>query len=136
MVIRAVVPGFFSSRFSETGDTSISRPEGSRDGGIGACIEQPDRVPITRPQGFSSIPQQGSHGMTTAEFAVLNVLSRVERLSTKEIQRAASLTGWSTRNALAQLAARGLVVPSVSHGRWQISARGRSAVAVKRKQFG
>ncbi|MFE5284381.1 hypothetical protein ACFRAQ_05340 [Nocardia sp. NPDC056611] len=75
--------------------------------------------------------------MTTAEFAVLSVLSLADgRLSAVEIQRAASLTGWSTRNALVQLMARGLVVRESDHGRWRISDRGRLAVAAKRRRFG
>ncbi|MGW4533548.1 MarR family transcriptional regulator [Nocardia sp. NPDC004340] len=75
--------------------------------------------------------------MTSAEFAVLRVLSGAEgRMSAVEIQRAAALTGWSTRNALAQLVARGLVVRGGRHGVWLISERGRLAVAIKRRQFG
>lgn len=74
--------------------------------------------------------------MTTAEFAVLDVLSAAERMTVVEIQRGAALGGWSTRNALAGLRARGLVVVSAENGRWQISARGRSAVVAKRRQFG
>ncbi|WP_433591458.1 MarR family transcriptional regulator [Nocardia sp. CA-145437] len=75
--------------------------------------------------------------MTTAEFAVLSVLSVADgRLSAVQIQRAASLTGWSTRNALVQLMARGLVVRESDRGRWRISDRGRLAVAAKSRRFG
>ncbi|MEV6769822.1 hypothetical protein AB0N05_14460 [Nocardia sp. NPDC051030] len=74
--------------------------------------------------------------MKTAEFAVLRVLASSEPLSATQIQHEAVLTGWSTRNALGQLMARGLVVPTLNRSRWQISARGRSALAAKRRQFG
>jgi DNA-binding GntR family transcriptional regulator len=69
--------------------------------------------------------------MKQAEAAVLAVLNPGGLLSAAQIQRAAALTGWSTRDALARLEARGLIVPSFPRGRWQVSERGRSVFATK-----
>ncbi len=69
--------------------------------------------------------------MKAAEVAVLSVLAPGGMLTVAQIGRETALTGWSTRNELASLDVRGLVVPSRSRGRWQISLRGRAALAVK-----
>ncbi len=68
--------------------------------------------------------------MKATEVAVLSVLAPGGMLTVAQIGREASLTGWSTRYALASLDARGLVV-SGRRGRWQISLRGRAALAIK-----
>lgn len=73
--------------------------------------------------------------MTPAEIAVLNALSPDAVRNAAQIQQAAALTGWRTRNALAQLEARGLIMPSRPRGRWRISARGRIALATKGRRF-
>ncbi|MBU3060326.1 hypothetical protein KO481_02155 [Nocardia sp. NEAU-G5] len=65
----------------------------------------------------------------SAQSVVLRILHPGGLLSAVQIQRQAQLTGWSTRNALARLQARGLVVPIPYKGCWQISDRGRGAVA-------
>lgn len=61
-----------------------------------------------------------------AQSVVLNILRPGGLLSAVQIQRQAQLTGWSTRNALARLQARGLIVAIPYKGCWQISERGRA----------
>ncbi|RDI49964.1 MarR family transcriptional regulator [Nocardia mexicana] len=70
--------------------------------------------------------------MKAAEVAVLSVLAHGGVLTVAQIGRDASLTGWTTRNTLACLDARGLVVRNRTRGRWQINPRGRAALAVNR----
>jgi len=65
-----------------------------------------------------------------AQSAVLSILRPGGLLSAAQIQRQAELTGWSTRNALARLQARGLIVASSYNGCWHISERGRAMAMV------
>ncbi|MFE2961481.1 hypothetical protein [Nocardia tengchongensis] len=73
--------------------------------------------------------------MTPAEVAVLTTLTPDHTLTAAQIQQASALTTWRTRNALAQLESRGLIVPSYLRGRWRITPRGRSALVVKARRF-
>ncbi|MEV6769681.1 hypothetical protein AB0N05_13740 [Nocardia sp. NPDC051030] len=73
--------------------------------------------------------------MNAAEVAVLAALHPDNELTTAQLQQASTLTSWRTRNALAQLEARGLIMPSHSRRRWRISARGRAALMTKGKRF-
>jgi DNA-binding GntR family transcriptional regulator len=61
-----------------------------------------------------------------AQSAILSILRPGGLLSAAQIQRQAQLTGWSTRNALARLQARGLIIACTYRGGWQISDRGRA----------
>ncbi|MTE14127.1 hypothetical protein [Nocardia aurantiaca] len=74
--------------------------------------------------------------MNPAEVAVLAVLHPDNTLTAAQIQRTSTLTAWRTRNALAQLESRGLIIASRTRGRWRISARGRIALATKGRRFG
>ncbi|WP_330179482.1 hypothetical protein OHB26_23805 [Nocardia sp. NBC_01503] len=74
--------------------------------------------------------------MTPAEVAVLAALHPDRTLTAIQIQRDSALTSWHTRNALARLQARGLILPGHIRGRWRITARGRIALGVKRRRFG
>ncbi|MEV6767989.1 hypothetical protein AB0N05_05075 [Nocardia sp. NPDC051030] len=73
--------------------------------------------------------------MNSAEVAVLTALHPDNTLTATEIQRSSALTSWRTRNALAQLEARGLIQPGRPRGRWRLTARGRVALATKGKRF-
>ncbi|MEV6102720.1 hypothetical protein [Nocardia sp. NPDC051981] len=73
--------------------------------------------------------------MTAAEIAVLTALHPDRTLTTIQVQQASALTSWRTRNALAQLRSRGLIISSNPRGRWRISSRGRAALATKAKRF-
>lgn len=67
-----------------------------------------------------------------AQSLVLSILRPGGLLSAVQIQRQAQLTGWSTRNALARLQARGLIVAIPYKGCWQISERGRELALTTR----
>ncbi|WP_157513932.1 hypothetical protein [Nocardia concava] len=73
--------------------------------------------------------------MNPAEVAVLAALHPDQTLTAAQIRQAATLTSWRTRNALAQLEFRGLILASQPRGRWRISPRGRAALMTKRKRF-
>ncbi|MVU82303.1 hypothetical protein GPX89_34340 [Nocardia sp. ET3-3] len=73
--------------------------------------------------------------MTPAEVAVLAALHPDNVLTAAQIQQASTLTTWRTRNALAQLESRGLIIPSHPRGRWRISPRGRAALMTKGRRF-
>ncbi|WP_433564619.1 hypothetical protein ACQP1O_04440 [Nocardia sp. CA-151230] len=73
--------------------------------------------------------------MNAAEVAVLAALHPNHTLTATQIRQTATLTSWRTRNALAQLESRGLIMPSRPRGRWRISARGRAALMTKGKRF-
>lgn len=73
--------------------------------------------------------------MTPAEVAVLAVLNPDKKLTAGEIRQASTLTSRRTRNALAQLESRGLILPCSPRGRWRISDRGRAALITKGKRF-
>ncbi|MEC3955000.1 hypothetical protein VMT65_18305 [Nocardia sp. CDC153] len=73
--------------------------------------------------------------MTPAEVAVLAALHPDHTLTATQIRHASTLTGWRTRNALAQLESRGLIIPSNPRGRWRITPRGRSTLLTKGKRF-
>ncbi|WP_040812581.1 hypothetical protein [Nocardia concava] len=73
--------------------------------------------------------------MTAAEVAVLSALSPDHALTTTEIQQASALTSWRTRNAVAQLNSRGLITSTHPPGRWRLTPRGRTALAVKAPRF-
>lgn len=70
-----------------------------------------------------------------AQSVVLSILHPGGLLSAVQIQRQAQLTGWSTRNALARLQARGLVVAIPYKGCWQISDRGRAMAGESRRLY-
>ncbi|MRH89679.1 hypothetical protein GFY24_19890 [Nocardia sp. SYP-A9097] len=74
--------------------------------------------------------------MTPAEVAVLAALHPNRTLTAIQIQQDSALTSWRTRNALAQLEARGLILPTRIRGRWRITTRGRVALAAKGRRFG
>ncbi|WP_369636555.1 hypothetical protein [Nocardia sp. JMUB6875] len=73
--------------------------------------------------------------MNPAEVAVLAALHPDNRLTAAQIRQLSSLTSWRTRNALAQLEFRGLILPSQPRGRWRISPRGRAALMTKGRRF-
>ncbi|WP_216896280.1 hypothetical protein [Nocardia alni] len=70
-----------------------------------------------------------------AQSAVLSLLRPGGLLSAAQIQRQAHLTGWSTRNTLARLQARGLIVANSCSGTWHISERGRAAAAANQRSY-
>ncbi len=70
-----------------------------------------------------------------AQSVVLSILRPGGLLSEVQIQRQAQLTGWSTRNALARLQARGLIVAIPYKGCWQISDRGRDLALTSRAPY-
>lgn len=74
--------------------------------------------------------------MTPAEIAVLYTLRPGAAQTVREIQQSATLTTWRARNAVAHLAARGLITATAPGNRWRITPRGRSALATKAKRFG
>ncbi|MFE3194314.1 hypothetical protein ACFXHA_35285 [Nocardia sp. NPDC059240] len=74
--------------------------------------------------------------MTPAEVAVLAALYPDKTLTAAQIQQSSTLTTWRTRNALAQLESRGLIIASRPRGRWRINARGRITLALKEQRFG
>ncbi|GAB0102551.1 hypothetical protein JMUB6875_15190 [Nocardia sp. JMUB6875] len=73
--------------------------------------------------------------MTPAEVAVLTALHLDKTLTAVQIQQSSTLTTWRTRNALAQLESRGLIIPSYHPGRWRISTRGRITLLTKGSRF-
>lgn len=74
--------------------------------------------------------------MTPAEIAVLSTLRLGAPHTIRQIQLNSTLTIWRTRNAVAQLASRGLITSTAPGNRWRITPRGRSALATKAKRFG
>ncbi|MVU78934.1 hypothetical protein GPX89_16985 [Nocardia sp. ET3-3] len=73
--------------------------------------------------------------MNPAEVAVLAALHPDNTLTAAQVRRTSRLTGWRTRNALAGLESRGLILASSPRGRWRISPRGRVALMTKGKRF-
>lgn len=73
--------------------------------------------------------------MNPAEVAVLSALHPDKSLTAAQIQQMSMLTSWRTRNALAQLEFRGLILPSHPRGRWRISGRGSIALMTKGTRF-
>ncbi|MEV6771223.1 hypothetical protein AB0N05_21650 [Nocardia sp. NPDC051030] len=73
--------------------------------------------------------------MNPAEVAVLTALHPNVTLTATQVQRTSALTSWRTRNALAQLESRGLILPTQPRGRWRITPRGRAALATKGNRF-
>ncbi|WP_040815982.1 hypothetical protein [Nocardia concava] len=73
--------------------------------------------------------------MTPVEVAVLTALHPDKALTAAQIKQSSTLTSWRTRNALAQLESRGLIIPSHPRGRWRISTRGRITLAMKGTRF-
>lgn len=73
--------------------------------------------------------------MTPAEVAVLTTLHPDNTLTAAQIQQTSTLTSWRTRNALAQLESRGLIIPSRPRSRWRLSSRGRIALAMNGNRF-
>src|SRR5690348_3167104 len=63
----------------------------------------------------------GEWVVNPAEVAVLAALHPDNSLTAAQIRQVSSLTSWRTRNALAQLEFRGLILPSQPRGRWRIS---------------
>lgn len=73
--------------------------------------------------------------MNAAEVAVLAALHPDRVLTAIQLQQYSALTSWRTRNAIAQLEARGLIAPTQPRGRWRISSRGRAALMTKGRRF-
>ncbi|MGW5517737.1 hypothetical protein [Nocardia africana] len=67
--------------------------------------------------------------MSRSDSVVLSLLAPGGLLTTGQIRRDAALAGWRVRIALTRLSACGFIVFSSSRARWQISERGRSALA-------
>ncbi|MFF0454207.1 hypothetical protein [Nocardia africana] len=67
--------------------------------------------------------------MNSSGVAVLAVLAPGGLLTTAQIRGDAELPWWRVRFALTHLSARGFIVFCNSWARWQISERGRSALA-------
>ncbi len=79
--------------------------------------------------------QHGS--LNVADARILRALSCGGMLTEQQIMMSASLTGWKTRQALANLTGRALVVTTqVRSGRYQITQLGRNALATREFNFG
>ncbi|MBL1079895.1 hypothetical protein JK358_36415 [Nocardia sp. 2] len=73
--------------------------------------------------------------MTPAEVAILTALYPDHTRTVAQLQHEAALTSCRTRDALARLRARGLVLAAHPRSSWRISPRGRVALATKGKRF-
>ncbi|MGW4770797.1 hypothetical protein ACWEO2_22495 [Nocardia sp. NPDC004278] len=71
---------------------------------------------------------------TVAQAAVLDVLEPGGMLTASQIMRQTQLTSWSTRRTIAQLSARGLIMPTLHHARWSITPRGRAELTGTKEQ--
>jgi RIO-like serine/threonine protein kinase len=79
--------------------------------------------------------QHGS--LNEADARILRALSCGGMLTEQQIKMAAGLTGWRTRQALANLTGRALVVTTQARrGRYQITQLGRNTLAAKAFDFG
>lgn len=67
--------------------------------------------------------------MDRSDCVVLSVLAPGGLLTAGQIRRDAGLPGWRVRIALTRLSTCGFIVFSSSWARWQISERGRRALA-------
>jgi hypothetical protein len=57
-------------------------------------------------------------------------------LTEQQIRASASLTGWKTRQAVANLVSRKLIVTGARRGRYEITQLGRNTLAAKASGFG
>ncbi|MFG3619781.1 hypothetical protein [Nocardia sp. NPDC047654] len=71
--------------------------------------------------------QQGS--LSVAQVRILRVLSCGGMLTEHQIKVSTGLTGWNTRQALANLAGRELIVTGARTNRYEITQRGRNTLA-------
>ncbi|NKY29925.1 hypothetical protein [Nocardia gamkensis] len=73
--------------------------------------------------------QQGS--LSAAQVRILRTLSCGGMLTEHQIKVSACLTAWKTRQALANLAGRELVVTGARKGRYEITPLGRTTLATE-----
>lgn len=101
---------------------------------LGAGFWRSRTRPAAPPDGIVH-ESGGEWVMNSAEVAVLAALHPDHTLTAAQIRQVSTLTSWRTRNALAQLEFRGLILRSQPRGRWRISPRGRVALMTKGKRF-
>lgn len=88
--------------------------------------EHPSRRVQTRAHGSLSI----------AQARVLRALSYGGMLTTQQIEGAAGLTRWKTRQSIAELNRRALVLTRRRTGRCEITDLGRTTLAAHHPDFG
>ncbi|RDI55771.1 hypothetical protein [Nocardia mexicana] len=77
------------------------------------------------------------HGkLTIAQARVLRALSCGGMLTEHQIKISASLTEWTARQAVANLASRNLIMTGPRRGRYEITQLGRNTLAAKATDFG
>ncbi|MBF6065923.1 hypothetical protein IU500_33215 [Nocardia terpenica] len=77
------------------------------------------------------------HGrLSIAQARVLRVLNCGGMLTERQIKIAASLTTWKTRQAVANLADRGLITTGARPGRYEITRLGRNVLAAHAFDYG
>ncbi|MFD4407628.1 hypothetical protein ACFWPH_33165 [Nocardia sp. NPDC058499] len=88
--------------------------------------EHPSRHVQTRARG----------GLSIAQARVLRALSYGGMLTTQQIEAAAGLTRWKTRQSITELNRRALVFTRRQTGRCEITDLGRATLAAHHPDFG
>ncbi|WP_157124837.1 hypothetical protein [Nocardia pseudovaccinii] len=78
--------------------------------------------------------QEGS--LSVPQARVLRTLSCGGMLTEQQIKISASLTAWTTRQAVANLASRNLIVAGARRGRYEITRLGRNMLVAKASECG
>lgn len=78
--------------------------------------------------------QPGS--LSVAQARVLRALSYGGMLTEHQIRVSASLTAWTTRQAVVNLVGRNLIVTGARRGRYEITDLGRNTLAAKASDYG
>ncbi|MFI6366384.1 hypothetical protein ACIBG0_26950 [Nocardia sp. NPDC050630] len=78
--------------------------------------------------------QEGS--LSVPQARVLRALSCGGMLTERQIKISASLTAWTTRQTVANLARRNLIVAGARRGRYEITRLGRNTLAAKGSEYG
>ncbi|MFI5778343.1 hypothetical protein [Nocardia sp. NPDC051570] len=73
--------------------------------------------------------QPGS--LSPAEARILQALNHGGMLTERQIKISASLTAWTTHQAISNLASRSLIVTGARPGRYEITRLGRNTLAAR-----
>ncbi|QIS22021.1 hypothetical protein [Nocardia terpenica] len=77
------------------------------------------------------------HGrLSIAQARILRVLNYGGMLTEQQIKISASLTAWKTRQAVADLAERTLIMTGPRQGRYEITRLGRNVLAAHASDYG
>ncbi len=84
-----------------------------------------------------AVRAQNGSSLDVAQARVLRVLNYGGMLMERQVKVSARLTGWATRQALAKLGKRGLIMTSSARpGRYQITRSGQNMLAACIPEFG